>query len=174
MDMTELYENMISTIGHLEENWVIKLVGASFMGAACSMHGQLLLAFVGLVLLDLLTKWIALSSQHIMKRRKKTQPTLWECFVNIRKARRAGYIKSEPMKHRFLGKILVYFFVVFAGGMIDYTMAVMNKPVWAVLLLVGYLSVTELISIVENLQDAGVEEAGKLHEILEKKRDALK
>lgn len=174
MDMTELYENIISTIGHLEENWVIKLVGASFMGAACSMHGQLLLAFVGLVLLDLLTKWIALSRQHIMKRRKKTQPTLWECFVNIRKARRAGYIKSEPMKHRFLGKILVYFFVVFAGGMIDYTMAVMNKPVWAVLLLVGYLSVTELISIVENLQDAGVEEAGKLHEILEKKRDALK
>ena len=53
-------------------------------------------------------------------------------------------------------------------------MVVMDKPTWAVLLLVGYLSITELISIVENLQDAGVEEAEKLHEILEKKRDTLK
>jgi len=51
---------------------------------------------------------------------------------------------------------------------------VMDKPTWAVLLLVGYLSITELISIVENLQDAGVEEAAKLHDLLEKKRDVLK
>ena len=78
------------------------------------------------------------------------------------------------MKHRFLGKILVYLFVVFAGGLADYIMTVMGKPTWAVLLLVGYLSITEMISIVENLQDAGVEEAEKLHEILEKKRESLK
>ena len=94
--------------------------------------------------------------------------------MNIPKARAAGYIKSEAMKHRFLGKIIVYFAVTLAGGLIDYTMTVMDKPTWGVVLLVGYLSITELISIVENLQDAGVEEAEKLHEILEKKRDALK
>ena len=174
MDMAELYQNMVGTIGHLGENWAVKLAGAAFMGMACSMHAQLLLAFVGLVVIDLITKWLALSRQHIKKRRKKSESSLWECFCNIRKARRAGYIKSEPMKHRFLGKILVYFCVVFAGGLIDYTMTIMEKPTWAVLLVFGYLSVTELISIVENLQDAGVEEAGKLHEILEKKRDALK
>ncbi len=174
MDMAELYQNMVGTIGHLCENWAIKLAGAAFMGVACSMHGQLLLAFVGLVIIDLVTKWLALSRQYLVKRRRKKETTLWECFVNIRKARRAGYIKSEPMKHRFLGKVLVYFFVVFAGGLADYIMVVMDKPTWAVLLLVGYLSITELISIVENLQDAGVEEAEKLHDILEKKRDALK
>ena len=89
-------------------------------------------------------------------------------------ARKAGYIKSEAMKHRFLGKIVVYLCVVFAGGLADYIMVVMDKPTWAVLLLFGYLSITELISIVENLQDAGVEEAAKLHDILEKKRDVLK
>ena len=174
MDFTELSQNISGTFSHLGENWFVKLIGASFVGAACSMHGQLLLAFVGLVLVDLVTKWLALSRQYLVKRRRKKEPTLWECFVNIRKARRAGYIKSEPMKHRFLGKVLVYFFVVFAGGLADYIMVVMDKPTWAVLLLVGYLSITELISIVENLQDAGVEEAEKLHDILEKKRDVLK
>lgn len=174
MDMTELYENMIGTIAHLGEKWAAKLVGAAIMGVACSVHAQLLLAFVGLVIVDLFTKWIALSREHLMKRKRKTPPTLWQCFCNILKARRAGYIKSEPMKHRFLGKVLVYLFVVFAGGLADYIMTVMNKPTWAVLLLVGYLSITELISIMENLQDAGVEEVGKLHEILEKKRESLK
>ena len=174
MNLAELYESILGTIGHLGENWVVKLAGAAFVGSACSMHGQLLLSFVGLVIIDLLTKWLALSRQHLMKRKRKTTPTLWQCFYNIPKARKAGYIKSEAMKHRFLGKILVYLFVVFAGGLADYIMTVMDKPTWAVLLLVGYLSVTELISIMENLQDAGVEEAEKLHEILEKKRDALK
>lgn len=174
MDMTELFQSANGTLNHLSENWIVKLSGAAFMGMACSMHGQLLLAFVGLVVIDLFTKWIALSREHLMKRKRKTPPTLWQCFCNILKARRAGYIKSEPMKHRFLGKILVYFFVVFAGGLADYIMKVMEKPTWAVLLLVGYLSITEMISIMENLQDAGVEEAGKLHELLEKKRESLK
>ena len=174
MDMAELYRDIIGTIGRLGDHCVVKLIGAAFMGAACSMHGQLLLAFVGLVVIDLITKWLALSRQYLTKKKRKKNPTLWQCFCNILSARKAGYIKSEAMKHRFLGKILVYFFVVFAGGLIDYTMNVMEKPTWAVLLLVGYLSVTELISIVENLQDAGVEEAEKLHEILEKKRESLK
>jgi len=174
MEITELIQNMHSTLGRLGENWAVKMVGASFIGAACSMHGQLLLAFVGLVMLDLLTKWIALSKEHLCKRKRKTPPTLWQCFCNIRKARRAGYIKSEPMKHRFLGKMLVYFCVVFAGALADHVMTTMEKPTWAVLLLVGYLSITELISIMENLQDAGVEEAEKLNEILQKKRDAIK
>ena len=174
MAMAELYQNMVGTIGHLGENWAVKLAGAAFVGVACSMHAQLLLAFVGLVVIDLITKWLALSRQYLTKKKRKKTTTLWQCFCNILSARKAGYIKSEAMKHRFLGKILVYLFVVFAGGLADYIMTVMEKPTWAVLLLVGYLSITEMISIVENLQDAGVEEAEKLHEILEKKRDTLK
>ena len=174
MDMSELYQNMVGTIGHLGENWAVKLAGAAFVGVACSMHAQLLLAFVGLVIIDLITKWIALSKEYLCKKKRRKNPTLWQCVTAIPAARKAGYIKSEAMKHRFLGKIVVYLCVVFAGGLADYIMVVMEKPTWAVLLLVGYLSITEMISILENLQDAGVEEAEKLHDILEKKRDALK
>ena len=146
----------------------------TFVGAACSMHGQLLLAFVALIIIDLVTKWIALTHDYMTKRKRKKNPTLWQCIVNIPAARKAGYIKSEAMKHRFLGKIVVYLLVIFAGAAVDNIMITMDKPAWAVVLLAGYLSITELISIVENLQDAGVEEAEQLHNILEKKRDALK
>ena len=174
MDFTELYQNMVGTVGHLSENWVMKMAGAAFVGAACSMHGQLLLAFVALIIIDLITKWIALSHDYLTKRKRRKNQTLWQCVTNIPAARAAGYIKSEAMKHRFLGKIVVYLIVIFAGATIDNIMLTMEKPVWAVVLLAGYLSITELISIVENLQDAGVEEAEHLHEILEKKRDAIK
>ena len=174
MDFTELFHSAKGTASHLGQNGVVKFIGASIVGAACSMHGQLLLAFVGLIIVDLVTKWIALSKEHLSKRKRKKPYTLWECIVNIPKARKAGYIKSTEMKHRFLGKMIVYLIVVFAGALADNIMQTMGKPQWAVLLLVGYLSITELISVLENLQDAGVEEAGQLHDILEKKRDSMK
>jgi len=174
MDLAELYQDMIGTVDHISENWAVKLAGATFVGAACSMHGQLLLAFVALIVIDLITKWIALAHDYLTKRKRRKNPTLWQCVVNIPAARKAGYIKSEAMKHRFLGKIVVYLLVIFAGATIDNIMMTMDKPAWAVVLLAGYLSITELISIVENLQDAGVEEAEQLHNILEKKRDTLK
>jgi len=44
-----------------------------------------------------------------------------------------------------------------------------GRPSMAVSLVVGYLSVNELLSIVENLQDAGVEEAKRLKEIIDRK-----
>ena len=174
MDFTELMSSAQSTVVHLSNNKAVKFVGASIIGGVCSMHGQLLLAFVGLVIIDLITKWIALSKEHLSKRKRKKPYTLWECIVNIPKARKAGYIKSEAMKHRFLGKIIVYLLVVLAGATVDHIMLTMEKPAWCVLLLVGYLSVTELVSILENLQDAGVESAGQLHDIIEKRRDAIK
>ena len=174
MDFTELFSSAKGTAANLGNNGAVKFVGASIVGAACSMHGQLLLAFVGLIIIDLVTKWIALSKEYLTKRKRKKNLTLWQCVVNIPAARSAGYIKSEAMKHRFLGKIIVYLLVVFAGALADHIMMTMDKPQWAVVLLVGYLSVTELISILENLQDAGVEEAGQLHDILEKRREQIK
>lgn len=174
MDFTELFHSAKGTAANLSQNGTVKFIGASIVGAVCSMHGQLLLAFVALIVVDLITKWMALSREYLTKRKRKKTTTLWQCVVNIPAARKAGYIKSEAMKHRFLGKIIVYLMIVFAGATVDNIMVTMGKPQWAVVLLVGYLSVTELISILENLQDAGVEEAGQLHDIIEKKRDAIK
>ena len=174
MDFSELFLHAKGTASSLGDNGTVKLVGATIVGAACSMHGQLLFAFVTLIIVDLITKWIALSREYLTKRKRKKTTTLWQCVCNIPAARAAGYIKSASMKHRFLGKIVVYLIVIFAGASIDNIMMTMDKPVWAVVLLAGYLSITELISILENLEDAGVEEAGKLHDIIEKKRDALK
>ena len=50
----------------------------------------------------------------------------------------------------------------------------MGSPPWATVLLIEYLAITELMSIVENLETAGVKAAGDLHGILEKKMEGLK
>ncbi|MBR1733457.1 MAG: hypothetical protein IJ729_06960 [Alloprevotella sp.] len=94
--MAELYQNMIGTVGHLGENWAVKLVGAAFMGVVCSMHGQLLLAFVGLVVIDLITKWLALSQQYLTKKKRKKNPTLWQCFSKSCQHERPDTSRAKP------------------------------------------------------------------------------
>lgn len=174
MNFAELGKYIQAHVYELSDFWLVKCVGALFIAIVFNLHAQLLLAFTGLVIVDLISKWIALSRQYLIKSRRRKNPSFWACVLNMYNAREARYIKSSEIKHRFLGKIIVYILVVFAGGVIDLMMQVLQKPTWAVVLLVGYLSIAELISVVENLQDAGVEEAARLHEILEKKMEGLK
>ena len=48
-------------------------------------------------------------------------------------------------------------------------MRVLDKPTWAVMTVIGYLVVTELLSIIENLNDAGVEAMSGLVAFVKKK-----
>ena len=73
------------------------------------------------------------------------------------------------MKHRFIGKIIVYILCVLAGVLVDVTMLALGQPTWAVPLIVGYLVVTELLSICENLNDAGIEAVQGLINAIKKK-----
>lgn len=78
------------------------------------------------------------------------------------------------MKHRFAGKIIVYMVIAITGATFDKMMRDMGSPPWATVLLIGYLAITEMMSIAENLEAAGVKAAGDMHEILKKKMEGLK
>lgn len=166
------FEQLFSAIGHAWNNllslWGIKLVMSAVVGALLSYHGRLLTIFVALVVIDLLTKWFQLSRQYLVDNEEEDL-SAWAVLMAMRKARRAGYIKSDAMKHRFLGKIAVYMVFTFCAALLDGTFKTMGNPQFAVILTVGYLAVTEFLSILENLQAAGIKEAEKLHELLEKK-----
>jgi len=152
----------------LQEAWGLKVCLTCLLTVITHTHFQMLLAFAALVFIDLVTKWLALSRQYLIDRgRKKIH--FWACFKNILKARRAGYIRSEEMRTRFIAKMLTYFAVVAAAWLVDWMCAHSGAPTVAVAVAVGYLSVTELLSILENLQRSGVEEAAHLHELILKK-----
>ena len=52
----------------------------------------------------------------------------------------------------------------------DLIMVELSKPAWAVSTIIGYLTATELLSIVENLNAAGVEAVKGLIDIVKKKK----
>lgn len=49
-------------------------------------------------------------------------------------------------------------------------MIALQQPVWAVPLVAGYLVITELLSICENLNDAGIEAVQGLVNVIKKRR----
>lgn len=151
----------------LYAGWSYKAALAAIMALLLHKNAVLFYAFSALVFLDCLTKWIAIAHDYLVKQGKT--PTLMQSLIGIKAARSAGEIKSEVMKHRFLGKICVYLLCVMAAASADLIMVELAKPTWAVGTIIGYLTATELLSIIENLDAAGVEAAQGLVAIVKKR-----
>ena len=148
-------------LDRLADGWAEKLGVSLVVTIAYEDHAQIFAAFFILVCADLATKWLSLSRQHLVDT-GADEPSLWHSFWNMRAARRAGYIKSDIMRKRFIPKILTYFGVVGAAAMLDFILIKAHAPAFAVTLGVGYLSLTEFVSILENMQASGVKEVGEL------------
>ena len=152
---------MLHVLQKLQDAWGVKLSVTCALSIAYEEHAQIFGAFCILVFADLFTKWLSLSRQHLIDTGVE-EPSLWQAFWNLRAARRAGYIKSDIMRKRFVPKILTYFGVVSAAAVLDFILLKAHAPAFATTLVIGYLSLTEFISILENMQASGVKEAGEL------------
>lgn len=172
MNLSELGSALLATINTLQDKYLVKLTSAAVVVLASEVvgtHAELLVCFVVLVIVDLLTKWIELSKTFLVDNLINDNPSIIQAIKAIPLARKAGVINSEVMKHRFLGKIVVYMIVVLVAGLADRMFKLMNNPGLLVNLAVCYLATTEMISICENLQAAGVESIGALINIVQKK-----
>lgn len=159
---------MTQVFQRLQEGWGLKLSISCAISLASEDHAQIFAAFVALVCLDLVTKWLSLSRKCLIDH-GTDQPTFWQSLTGIRRARRLGYIRSEEMRKRFTHKILTYFGVVAAALMLDFMLIKTHAPAFAATVAIGYLALTEFVSILENMQQSGVEEAGAIVEIVRKK-----
>jgi hypothetical protein len=158
------FENLFRAIqkaGHgLADAWLIKTVFAFIVATLTSVHGTAMIAFVVLVFIDLLTRWIALCYKHLQDCSRDDD--LYSCIADIPMAIKAGYINSDAMKHRFVGKIIVYMVLTVMAVNVDKLLfasgetPIILKVVWT------YLAATEAMSVLENLRDAGIEQAGSL------------
>jgi putative prophage lambdaLm01, holin len=152
----------------LQEAWAFKACSSCVIAIVSHTHFQMFMAFGALVFIDFFTKLLALSRQHLIDHgRKKIH--FWTCLKNVRKARRARYIRSGEMRIRFTAKMLMYLGLVAAARLVDLLCASSGAPTIAVVVVVGYLAMTELLSILENMEQSGVKEAAELHELIRKK-----
>lgn len=169
MNYKLFFESALAAGKTLYSGWSYKTAMAAIMVVLLHKHAILFYAFSALVVLDCLTKWLAIAHDYLVKQ-GKTEPTILQSLIAIKAARSAGLISSEVMKHRFLGKICIYLLCVMAAATADLIMVELSKPAWAVSTIIGYLTATELLSIVENLNAAGVEAVSGLIAAIQKKR----
>lgn len=169
MNYKLFFESALAAGKTLYSGWSYKTAMAAIMVVLLHKHAILFYAFSALVVLDCLTKWLAIAHDYLVKQ-GETAPTILQSLIAIKAARSAGLISSEVMKHRFLGKICIYLLCVMAAATADLIMVELSKPAWAVSTIIGYLTATELLSIVENLNAAGVEAVSGLIAAIQKKR----
>ncbi|EJP28321.1 holin domain protein [Selenomonas sp. FOBRC9] len=165
--------DFMPVIQRLTEGWGAKVGLSVALTIAYEDHAQIFAAFVALVCLDLVTKWLSLSRKCLVDM-GNDQPSVWQAFWNIRNAGRKGYIKSDMMRKRFVPKILTYLAVVAAAVTLDFILLKTHAPAFASTLVIGYLSLTEFISILENMQHSGIEEAGALVDMARRKGGIVK
>lgn len=165
MDFNNIMNGIGKTVSNLIDGWPVK-IGLAGLLAAAEVHIELLFLFAVLVFIDLLTKWIALSYSFL----GDGQRDIMTCIRTIPAAHRAGIINSNVMKTRFVEKILVYLLIVISSGLGDYVFIILGKTTLWVSLAVGYLSATEILSILENLNDAGIDGLTNLISLVKSKQ----
>lgn len=163
MDFDMLYEYTKQGIRTLGAGWLEKAAAAS-IGAMLQLHAELMAAFVMLILLDLATKWLALAKPLT------EGGTLAEEIRMIPEAHRRGLISSDVMKTRFASKIMMYMLIAFASGAVDFMLRDMHVPAFFTTTCIGYLAATELLSVIENLNDAGVSALADLANVVKRRR----
>lgn len=144
--------------------WPYKtMLGIVFL--ALERHLELFTAFACIVCVDLFAKFIALSYGYLAQSMTE-KPSLVDSFKGIPAAHRAGVINSHAMRTQFVEKITVYMLLVVAGALVDF---MLGRSEFANLV-IAYLASSELLSIVENLDDAGVSAVHDLAALLKRRR----
>lgn len=60
------------------------------------------------------------------------------------------------MRKQGVDKLMLYILCVLGAASCDLIFTELHSPAWLTSFVIGYMAVTELLSIVENLSDAGV------------------
>ena len=151
----------------LMDNFILKIIGSGVV-IMLVYHSMLCALFTVMVCLDLYTRWIALTKKYLESEDKES--SLLDCVKSMNIARKAGYINSYMMRKHFVSKMLTYFIAVFGAFIVDVILTKIGTKPMMVTTALGYLATTEMLSVIENLDEAGVAMVHDLVEILKGKR----
>ena len=161
MDLNSAVCAMLSAGNKIFEYFSLKMLLGAILAILLQKHVILFISFSILVFIDCFSRWMAISHNYLQTI-GNSEPTVIDDIKGIKAARSAGMIDSTTMKERGLGKIIVYVICAIVAAIGDVMMHLSNNPSWMVSLVIGYMVVTEALSIVENLSEAGVKSLDKL------------
>lgn len=165
---SEILDSAWSATCALANDCIVKII-ASGIFLLLARHFAIFTLFAIVVFIDLFAKFIALS--HKMKIEDgDTDASLMAAIHGIPEAHRRGIINSWEMKMQFCGKMFLYSLLVIATGAADTMVHLMQGKSEFCMLTISYLAATELLSIVENLDEAGVSAVHELVVVIKRKR----
>ncbi len=145
------------------------------VASALGIQFQLVVIFFVLEVLDVFTRWIALSAKLWKDMYPQTKGTVWQYIKFCWQAHRWRYIKSEAMRNQFISKISTYCIILLFASLCDVAMMIAKFPLAFLLpAITGILCCTELLSCLENLAEAGVDVAKELIDIVKKRKEQIK
>lgn len=166
--VTDILENAWHVITDMPNDWLVKIL-ASGLFLLLARHMAAFTLFAIVVTIDLFSKFLALSHKMEVDEGRENL-SIVDAIRGIPEAHRRGIINSYAMKTQFCTKILVYMLVVGGAGIVDALLIPCGGRSEFVLLAISYLAATELLSIVENLDDAGVSAVHGLVTLIKRKR----
>lgn len=169
--------NFTKAIDSLKDHLPAKMVGSVVISSLADV-GSLLMVFCGLEFLDLLTKWISLSHDYWVRTYGKDitekHGCLWAYIKWLPECRRFKYINSSVMKNQFCSKMLTYTILILTCAWADSAVKRVGGVAFISTVGVSMISLTEALSIVENLSSAGIGLADSIKSILQKKKESIK
>ena len=157
----------------------VEKLAASAVGATLLDIGTIFLLLMLLEIIDIFTACIYQASLLYKatydKRIVEKRGSLLTYIRYIWQAHHWRYVDSYALRDGFCSKTIIYSLLLITGFLIDIVLSVSHAPIQPALTIVCcVLSITEGISICENLDSAGIKIAGEIRELLQKKKEGIK
>lgn len=156
------------------DSLVAKVIAGAFGAVFNNDLAVLFVLFVVIEVLDIVTRCIA-ESAKLYKERKHKDGNVYEYIMYFRAAHKARRINSGQMRSGFCAKMITYCIVLILSATADGILVTAHLPKLLTSATVSVLAVTEALSVLENLTDAGIGTVSKIKEkIIENANDKLK
>lgn len=153
MEFNKIWDTIISC-------WQVKLLASFVVTTFTFLVGDIEAPFIALwllVIVDTITKWAAISKNTMDA--QEVDGSIWYGFYL---AWHTGALSSNEMRYKFATKVFAYFVVIVAGHLVSIILPSIMIAGGDIAKMPGslvysFLAVTELMSIIENLIEMGMD-----------------
>lgn len=182
--MKDIFKEMISKIDFtntaktIADKGVEKLVASAVASTLWDLAAIYVLLIV-LIVVDIFTHCVYESSKLYKNMYdKKIVERCGGLLTYIKYLNQAhkfhGYIDSYLLRDGFWNKIICYFLLIVVGFVADQILKLSHIPQFTCTIFCGILACTEVLSICENLNNAGIAIAGEIRSLVSKRKEGIK
>lgn len=140
----------------IEDYFIYKVLAGIWASFWSDELPQLFLIFVFLEIMDIFTRWLALTADWYKKVYPQSEGNLYIYLKWMWQARKWRWIKSTGLRDGFCDKMLVYLILLLVAALVDGALIIGHVPPVMRMVTTMVLATTEALSICENLGEAGV------------------